>query len=111
MKSHPILAALAMAGALGMSSIAGAMRSFDDFAPAMSGSARSTKAQIDRDGIGRRVKPKSHPKHNAKRNSTAFDRFRRKVMATHSFNDDPRDDKYLHSHARQMRALKRRLAA
>jgi hypothetical protein len=110
MKRVGFLGMAAAAMALG---IGGAMRAFDSELPAFSGAAPVYASVVARrDGLGRRVKPKRHPKHNANREfSQRFSDFRARVEATHSFNEDPRDGKYLHSHARQMRALRRALSA
>lgn len=101
-------AGLAMASMLASAPLAGAMRAFDYELPSFSGNAHRTKARLERDGLGRRIKPKQHPRHNS--NKTPWRRdvsdFKARVEATHSFNIDPRDDKYLHSHARQMRRLR-----
>lgn len=72
---------------------------------------------VEYDGNGNKVKPKAHPRHNARKFSRDWMEYRRKVMATHrDLPDgrrqiDPRDDKYLHSHARGMRALVKALDA
>jgi hypothetical protein len=58
-----------------------------------------------------KVRPKVHPRHNAKRDRGDWQAFRAKVLATHSFNEDPRDDKYLHSSQRWGRSLRKALAA
>lgn len=65
---------------------------------------------VEYDGLGRKVKPPVHPKHHASKFSPAWMDYRRRVMATHSEVNgrrqvDPRDGKYLHSHARAMRGL------
>jgi len=103
-------------------SLGGAMRGVQFAMPGMG--ARSTPTFSRRnapeyDGLGRKKKRKVHPKHNA-RNDRWGGRgrvaFREAVERTHSvkrdgtYNEDPRDDKYLHSHARQMRAFRRSLA-
>lgn len=112
MKRLGFLSAAAMALSTGL---LGGMRAFDTEFPAFGGQAPAYHAATvaRRDGLGRRVKPKKHPRHNAGRTSvtSSFADFRRRVEATHSDRIDPRDDKYLHSHARRMRALQRVFAA
>lgn len=73
---------------------------------------------VEYDGLGRKVKPPSHPRHNAnRRDVTSWRRFCEAVTATHrykpdgSWNVDPRADKHLHSHARAMRGLRAAIAA
>lgn len=105
MRQLGLMSAAALALSVGFH---GAMRAFDVEMPAFSGHTREVMAAIERDGLGRRLKPKSHPKHNARRQfERAFADFRKRVEATHSDREDPRDDKYLHSYARQMRGLRR----
>ena len=77
---------------------------------------RSPPVRFDRkpppiyDGLGRKRKRKA-PLRAAKRwDTAAFRDFARRVRSTHSDKPDPRDDKYLHSHARAVRGLKRTLA-
>jgi len=71
----------------------------------------------ERDGLGRRIKPKSHPNHNSRKRGREWAAFVEKVMLTHrylpdgSLQRDPRDDKYLNSYARNMRAYKDQVAA
>lgn len=92
-------------GAAGLALAAG-MSAFHYTMPAAMGS-RSTptfERQPVYDGDGKKVRPKVHPRHNAKRSRTDWAAFRAKVLATHSFYQDPRDDKYLHSTARWARA-------
>jgi hypothetical protein len=75
---------------------------------------------VQYDGDGKKVKAKRHPRHNASKHSMAWTDYATRVRRTHSEingrrQTDPRDDKYLHSHARAMRglvaALDRRSAA
>jgi hypothetical protein len=96
--------------------IAAAMLATNMFAPAIGG--RSTPrfvAAPHYDGDGKKMKPKTHPRHNAKRRSREWERYAEGVETTHSVDRfgkrqiDPRDDKYLHSHARAMRGLVRAL--
>lgn len=69
------------------------------------------------DGDGRKIKPKQHPDHNARQRTAAWRDYARRVESTHSVDRfgnrqiDPRDDKYLHAHARGMRGLVRALEA
>jgi hypothetical protein len=69
------------------------------------------------DGLGRKKARPSRPQvHNAKRRTREWRDYATKVVATHrvlpdgSFQEDPRDDKYLHSHARWGRDLRDMLA-
>lgn len=72
---------------------------------------------VQYDGLGRKMKVKKQPRHNAKRRSREWERYAERVIATHSTDwrgnrqSDPRDDKYLHSHARSMRGLVKALEA
>jgi hypothetical protein len=72
---------------------------------------------VEYDGLGRKVRAPKHPKHNAKRQMGAWQRYAVAVRATHSTDPfgnrqiDPRAAKYLHSHARAMRGLVRALDA
>ena len=90
--------------------LAGIMRGTQDAVPFMARpTPRFERSHIptEKDGYGRRIKPKKHPRHNAfqHRYSRAHQAFADKVRSTHSnaLLDDPRDDKYLHSHARWAR--------
>lgn len=58
------------------------------------------------DGLGRKTARVQHPNHQRRARITR-EWLRARVTATHSFNPDPRPDKYLHSHAR----IRRRQAA
>lgn len=110
MKRIGFLSAAAAALSAGL---LGGMRAFDNEFPAFSGHGPVYHSvAAERDGYGRRVRPKLHPRHNAARTSSpaTFAEFRKRVEATHSDREDPRDDKYLHSHARQRRALGRAFA-
>ena len=63
------------------------------------------------DGDGKKVRAKAHPRHNAKRRTPEWQRYAEAVMSTHRVlsdgrtQTDPRDDKYLHSHARMWRGF------
>ena len=45
-----------------------------------------------------------------KKHTREWQAYAAKVVATHSFNEDPRDDKYLHSSQRWGRNLRKALA-
>lgn len=109
------LSGLVAAGALALGA---AMSAFQNEMPAMG--ARSTPSfvrHVEYDGNGNKVKPKHHPRHNAKRRSHYWRQYAERVMSTHrvlpdgTFQEDPRDDKYLHSQARWGRGLRKALAA
>lgn len=92
---------------------AASMLAFNSFAPPMGGAYRP--AFVDRapeyDGLGRKKKiVPPHPKMRSRENA-GWRSYVERVEATHSDREDPRADKYLHSHARQMRAMRRLLAA
>jgi hypothetical protein len=100
-----LLGAATAALLLGSSLLGGAMRAFDNEMPAF-GSRRTPTfaAPVEYDGNGNKVKPKRHPAHNANRKTREWRAYASRVTATHSFNYDERDDKYLHSAARRARA-------
>lgn len=72
---------------------------------------RFERSAPDYNGDGKKVRAKTHPRHNARKFSRDWMAYRAKVMSTHRDlpdgrrQTDPRDDKYLHSHARGMRVL------
>lgn len=113
-----LLGAAAAALLMGAGVLGGAMRAFDNEMPAF-GSRRTPTfvAPVQYDGNGNKVKPKRHPNHNANRGSWGWKQYAERVMATHrylpdgTFQEDPRDDKYLHSSARWGRGLRKALAA
>lgn len=107
-----LLGAAAAALLMGSSILGGAMRAFDNEVPAFGSRRTPTFARpVQYDGNGNRVKPKLHPNHGANRRTRQWQEYAARVVATHSFNEDPRDDKYLHSSARLARAERQILAA
>lgn len=74
------------------------------------------RAAPEYDGLGRKKpRPIVGPNHNAKRRTAAWREYAAKVVSTHrvlpdgTWQDDPRDPKYLHSHARAMGGLRKAL--
>lgn len=63
------------------------------------------------DGLGRKKRIVPPQPRSRKRQTREWQDYRRRVLATHSHNEDPRDDKYLHSHARVYRGMRKALAA
>lgn len=53
-------------------------------------------------------RPMSRPRRRHR--TTAWRDYAAKVISTHSDREDPRDDKYLHSHARINRAVRKEIA-
>ena len=111
-----LLGAAALSMMLGAGALSGAMRAFDNEMPALGSRRTPTFARVVQyDGNGKKVKPKKHPKHNAKRD-WSWRRYAERVMSTHrvlpdgTFQEDPRDAKYLHSSARWGRGLRKALA-
>jgi hypothetical protein len=98
---------------------ASAMVGFSNAMPPMGQryTPRFERPAPDYDGDGNKVKRKEHPRHNKKRRSYEWQKYAERVRATHTTDAfgnrqiDPRDDKYLHSHARAMRGLVRALDA
>lgn len=98
---------------LGAAMLGASMLAVNSFAPPLGGLERP--AFVDRapeyDGLGRKKKIVPTTDHLRSRRSRSWREYAARVVATHSDREDPRDDKYLHSHARQMRGLRRALAA
>lgn len=92
---------------------AASMLAFNSFAPPMGGAYRP--AFVDRapeyDGLGRKKRIVPVAPTSKRKQSRAWRDYAKRVEATHSDREDPRADKYLHSHARQIRASRRLLAA
>ncbi len=92
---------------------AASMLAINSFAPPLGGAPRP--AFVDRtpeyDGLGRKKKIVPTTDHLRRRRTNAWRAYADSVVATHSDREDPRDDKYLHSHARQMRGIRRAFAA
>jgi hypothetical protein len=85
-----------------LGSLAAAMLATSIFMPPAGGSSRPTFER--REGLGRRKKLKNIPRDSlARRRTGAWREYAAKVVATHSNRPDPRDDKYLHAHARMRR--------
>jgi len=93
--------ALGSIAALGLSA---AMRGFDYAAPAMGGhrAPRFEDRAPEYDGLGRKKRRVVVPEFKGR--SRSWRDYAARVVSTHSDRLDPRDDKYLHSHARRRRA-------
>lgn len=112
-----LLGAAALSMLMGAGALSGAMRAFDNEMPALGSRRTPTFTRVvEYDGNGNKVRPKQHPKHNAKRRDWSWRRYADRVMSTHrvlpdgTFQEDPRDAKYLHSSALWGRGLRKALA-
>jgi hypothetical protein len=109
---------MSILGKLVATALGAAMMVTGDMMPPIAGRRTPTfERSVEYDGAGRKKKAPVHPFHNAKRQWFGWSEFARKVMATHrdlpdgTGQDDPRNDKYLHSHPRSMRGLRAALAS
>lgn len=87
--------------------LASAMLAVGGAVPALDGHRAPTFEQAERpayDGFGRKKPRPKQP--TVKGRDHRWRSYAAKVVSTHSFNEDPRDDKYLHSHARRERVRK-----
>jgi len=68
------------------------------------------RAAPEYDGLGRKKRRVEATPVSRKRRTRDWRAYAERVVATHSFNVDPRDDKYLHSAARWGRSLRAALS-
>lgn len=104
------MAGIGKIAALGL---AAAMSSVNFTMPAIGGyrAPRFEDPAPEYDGLGRKKRIVPPVPQSRKRQTRAWQDYAARVVATHSHNEDPRDDKYLHSHARGYRGLRKALAA